>query len=79
MKMTKSLLVLEAQNRKSEAQLLDEIEWLCRHPRIFVPVSGGYQLVEFTAETLERKLAESPYLEGGSLRHIAGCPAGKAA
>jgi len=63
----------------TEEQFLDEIEWLARKPRIFVPTASGYRMVEFTLEVLERKLAESPYLEPGSLRHTAGCPAGKAA
>jgi hypothetical protein len=61
---------MDMRNRITEEQLLSEIEWLVRKPRIFVPTSAGYRLVEFTPEKLEQAVRNSPYLEPGSVAHI---------
>jgi hypothetical protein len=59
------------ETRIGEAELLDRVEALYRAGRMFVPLPGGYQEVQVSRAALERVLQESPYLEGGSMRHCA--------
>ncbi len=58
------------ETRISEDELLAQIEYLYRAGRMWVPTPGGYREVPVSRDALERELRESPYLEGGSGKHI---------